>query len=50
MVKNFYIINLIEIDFNFNHKVIAKLIIKSTERNNLLLIELYDSTKGHKIK
>ena len=46
-MKDVRMINLIEANFNFNNKVIARLIIKCTEENNLLPAEQYGSRKLH---
>ena len=39
LVKDLYTINLIEADFNFNNKVIARLLIRYVEKNKLILAE-----------
>ena len=36
LVKDFYTFNVIEANFNFNNKVIAKLTMEYAEKNNLL--------------
>ena len=39
LVKDSYAINLIEVDFNFNNKILARLTIDCAERNSLILKE-----------
>ena len=48
IVRHLQIINLIEADFNFNNKVMARLVIACTEKNNLILAEQCSSRKLHK--
>ena len=45
IVNNLHTINLIEVDSNFNNKVLAKLTIECAERNKLLSIEQFGSRK-----
>ena len=47
LVQNLCTINLMEADFNFNNKVIARSIMKYAEENNLLPAEQYVSRKLH---
>ena len=42
-VSNLRIINLIEADFNFNNKVIVKVVVKCIESNKLIPKEQYRS-------
>ena len=48
LVKDLKIINLMEADFNFNNKVIARLTMIFTKENGLLPAEKYSSRKLHK--
>ena len=48
LVKDLRIINLIEADFNFNNKIMARMVMQYIEDNKLIPQEQYRSRKGHK--
>ena len=47
MVQDLRTINLMEADFNFNNKVLAKITIEYAEKNNLLPLEKFRSRKAY---
>ena len=49
MVSDLRTINLIEVDFNFNNKIMAQDILRCAKDNALLLKEQYSSRSGHRL-
>ena len=49
LVKDLRTINLIEADFNFNNKVIARIVMECAEENKLISPEQYSSRKLYRV-
>ena len=48
LVSDLRIVNLIEADFNYNNKIIVRIVMKCTKNNNLIPKEQYSSRKALK--
>ena len=48
LVSNLRTINLMEVDFNFNNKVISRALMYCAEKNHLIPMEQYRSYKEHR--